>query len=411
MGVTFDRVMDPVTTQNPGNYSTAHGLAINLAVLDSTGRKVTLTTGVQPNNSMDSLIAVNLCDNLGTCMTVPHYALFHSGLTPISAVQTPAADGDTSQFYEHVVTFKGTIVSDSTMAHPTNLWINDQSGPPYNGVLVYTGGLVGDIPVKGDTVTMTARVEEYFRATEMSSLGDFNNVVIHSSGADPIPYEATAAELLADGEAFEGVLVTLCDSFVVASDSFDQYGFLIENTTTHEQVIVHRQPPQHTRYSYVPVEGTIINGITGVYKFQRDQFRLSPRYDADFNSFDTWCEGGPICCNYIPGDVNGVPPANGIDVTYGVAYFKGGNFPPVDCGTPVGPCPQSSPFYAALDVNGSCTTNGIDITYYVAYLKGGAPLRWCPTCPPCGIFAPSPELPTLMPSLGTKPIPVSGGSE
>jgi hypothetical protein len=91
-----------------------------------------------------------------------------------------------------------------------------------------------------------------------------------------------------------------------------------------------------------------------------------------------------LCCAYHPGDCNGNGTPNGIDVTYGVGYFKGGPRPPVDCGSPVGPCPQPSPFYAALDVNGNCTVNGIDITYFVGYLKGLQPaLLYCPTCPPC----------------------------
>jgi hypothetical protein len=88
-------------------------------------------------------------------------------------------------------------------------------------------------------------------------------------------------------------------------------------------------------------------------------------------------------CAYIPGDINGNGQANGIDVTYGVGYFKGGPPPPIDCGTPVGPCPQGSPFFAAGDVNGNCAFNGIDVTFYVSYLKGGQPaLLYCLTCPP-----------------------------
>jgi hypothetical protein len=93
-------------------------------------------------------------------------------------------------------------------------------------------------------------------------------------------------------------------------------------------------------------------------------------------------------CVYVPGDINGNGSANGIDVTYGVAFFKGGNVPPLDCGSPVGPCQQASPFYAAGDVNGNCAFNGIDITFYVAYLKGLQPaLRNCDTCPPAGLAA------------------------
>jgi hypothetical protein len=84
-------------------------------------------------------------------------------------------------------------------------------------------------------------------------------------------------------------------------------------------------------------------------------------------------------CAYRPGDINNVPPANGIDITYGVSYLKGGNPPPVNCSPP---CPQPAPFYAAMDVNGSCTTNGIDITYFVGFLKGGPSLLYCENCPP-----------------------------
>jgi len=86
-------------------------------------------------------------------------------------------------------------------------------------------------------------------------------------------------------------------------------------------------------------------------------------------------------CYYVVGDINNNGSANGIDVTYGVAYLKGGNVPPMDCNPPC--TSQPDPFYAAMDVNGNCAANGIDITYFVAYLKGLQPsLMWCDDCPP-----------------------------
>jgi hypothetical protein len=86
-------------------------------------------------------------------------------------------------------------------------------------------------------------------------------------------------------------------------------------------------------------------------------------------------------CHYVPGDINGNGSANGIDVTFGVAFFKGGNPPPIDCNPPCTSAPE--PFFAAGDVNGNCAFNGIDITFFVAYLKGIQPtLRNCETCPP-----------------------------
>jgi len=84
-------------------------------------------------------------------------------------------------------------------------------------------------------------------------------------------------------------------------------------------------------------------------------------------------------CSYFPGDINASGLANGIDVTYGVAYLKGGNAPPDSCNCP----PISFPFYAAMDVNGNCQANGIDITYFVSYLKGSQQaLLFCLECLP-----------------------------
>jgi hypothetical protein len=92
-------------------------------------------------------------------------------------------------------------------------------------------------------------------------------------------------------------------------------------------------------------------------------------------------------CAYVPGDITGSGGVNGLDVTYGVYYLKGGTPPSIDCGSPSGPCPQESPFYAAGDVNGNCSFNGPDITFFVSYLKGNqSALLYCPSCPPGGGF-------------------------
>ncbi|OGC93863.1 MAG: hypothetical protein A2W25_16340 [candidate division Zixibacteria bacterium RBG_16_53_22] len=94
--------------------------------------------------------------------------------------------------------------------------------------------------------------------------------------------------------------------------------------------------------------------------------------------------GGPGC-DYVAGDINDSGAPNGIDVTYGVTYLKGGSAPKDSCDCP----PMAFPFYAAMDVNGTCSVNGIDITFFVAYLKGQQPaLLFCASCPPAGMAAP-----------------------
>jgi hypothetical protein len=86
-------------------------------------------------------------------------------------------------------------------------------------------------------------------------------------------------------------------------------------------------------------------------------------------------------CTYVVGDVNNNAAFNGIDVTYGVGYFKGGNVPPYACDC------NGSVWYVAGDVNGNCTFNGIDITYMVGYFKGGPAPIPCPQCPPAAVLS------------------------
>ena len=83
-------------------------------------------------------------------------------------------------------------------------------------------------------------------------------------------------------------------------------------------------------------------------------------------------------CIYTAADINGNGVFNGIDITYGVSYLKGGIAPPDVCD-----CPGHGLIFAAADINGNCVFNGVDITYGVNYLKGiGAPPASCPDCPP-----------------------------
>jgi plastocyanin len=101
---------------------------------------------------------------------------------------------------------------------------------------------------------------------------------------------------------------------------------------------------------------------------------IHPQMTGTLTVLDTASSPG---CNYVIGDINGNGIANGLDVVYGVSYFKGGAPPPYSCD-----CPPHGTFFVASDVNGSCSFNGLDITYYVAYLKGGPALQACPNCPP-----------------------------
>jgi len=85
-------------------------------------------------------------------------------------------------------------------------------------------------------------------------------------------------------------------------------------------------------------------------------------------------------CDYVVGDVNGSDNYNGLDITYGVNFFKYGS-PVPQCTE----CPLCPDFYYCGDVNNSCNYNGLDITYGVNYFKYGSPApQPCDQCPPIG---------------------------
>jgi hypothetical protein len=84
-------------------------------------------------------------------------------------------------------------------------------------------------------------------------------------------------------------------------------------------------------------------------------------------------------CEYVTGDVNGSDNYNGLDITYGVNFFKYGS-PAPQCNPD---CPPCQGWHYCGDVNNSCNYNGLDITYGVNYFKYGSPApQPCADCPP-----------------------------
>lgn len=102
-------------------------------------------------------------------------------------------------------------------------------------------------------------------------------------------------------------------------------------------------------------------------------------YLQSINSDGTLGPPDTLGCSYEVGDVNNSGTYNGLDITYGVAFFKGGPAPLYEC-----ECTSGNTWYVSGDVNNSCSYNGLDITYGVAYFKGGAAPMCCEDCPPVG---------------------------
>jgi len=88
-------------------------------------------------------------------------------------------------------------------------------------------------------------------------------------------------------------------------------------------------------------------------------------------------ESNPGNCEYVVGDINASGNYSGFDITFSVAYFKGGIPPPYEC-----ECITGQIWYVAGDVNASCDFDALDITYGINYFKGGPAPIPCFYCPP-----------------------------
>jgi hypothetical protein len=154
--------------------------------------------------------------------------------------------------------------------------------------------------------------------------------------------------------------------------------------------------------STIPMQGVIVKALQDGAEIWRDTTDIDGNYimaemqlgaydiEASHAGFVTQTETGVEVfpdqtttvnfglhhtCVYVTGDANGNGTMNGIDVTYGVRYFKGGAPPPYSCYC------DGHTWYVAGDVNADCVYNGLDVVFIVACFKNGGSYHSCPACP------------------------------
>ncbi len=122
---------------------------------------------------------------------------------------------------------------------------------------------------------------------------------------------------------------------------------------------------------------TMSSGTLPLGQYHGNLRLLSNDFDNIRNDIPVTLTVGSPPCDYVLGDINGDSRTSGLDVIYGVSYFKGGPTPPDTCR-----CGIHGSFFIAGDVNNSCSFNGVDISRRVDFFKGGPILLPCQDCPP-----------------------------
>lgn len=165
-----------------------------------------------------------------------------------------------------------------------------------------------------------------------------------------------------DGDSLFGVEIQLTsstgESRSAITDSSGYYRILVPNT------------PVFADIQFSHPEPTLVDLDTTDYY-------VAPGDSAD--PLDV-CLVQSGCNPYIVGNVNGDSAYNGLDISYGIRYFRGDTtaIPSDSCDCP----PDSGYWYMVGDVNGDCSYNGLDITYGIAFFKGtNSAVYPCPDCP------------------------------
>lgn len=150
--------------------------------------------------------------------------------------------------------------------------LGDASGGEWSGLLMFGNDLTE--LERGDSVTITGEIDEWYGATELKYPTD---IVVHSSGHSlpPVSY-LTTGEIATgnDPEKWESVLVGVQDVEVTAEP--DQYGIWNVDDGSGDCRI-----DDWGTYSYSPGLGDQLSEIVGVLTYDWDEFKIQPRDDGD----------------------------------------------------------------------------------------------------------------------------------
>jgi len=131
---------------------------------------------------------------------------YYSGTTPISAVRVDDARGVLVPS-AYAARIEGNLTVEPGIFHPfvSQMFVQDGTG----GVQVFDNSLLS--LSRGDRVQFVGELEQFAGQTELSMSQTFGGygATFVSSGSAPAPVAVTVAQLAANGEAYEGRLVSL----------------------------------------------------------------------------------------------------------------------------------------------------------------------------------------------------------
>ena len=183
---------------------------------------------------------------------------------------------ETSPFNGETVSVTGIITADpndyTAVSSSTYGALADAGGGPWSGLLLYGDDLAG--LARGDSVTVTGVVDEYFGMTELKYPISY---VVHSSGHSlPAPEQMITGDLatVVDPEEWESVFVTVTD-LDVTQIGLPYYTWAFDDGSGECYAGTMGD------FTYAPAVGDTISSFTGLLWYSRDNYKIEPRDDAD----------------------------------------------------------------------------------------------------------------------------------
>lgn len=136
----------------------------------------------------------------------------------------------------------------------------------WNGLYVYDNT---HSPVKGDNITLTGKVSEYYNCTELSIITSY---VVNSSG-NTIPTPIALINSTAKDEQYEGMLLSISDGACIDTTAAGRW----REVQGTETLVIGKLMYPYAKYVVI---GTHYD-VTGLLNYTLNQFTLEPRDAAD----------------------------------------------------------------------------------------------------------------------------------
>ncbi len=268
--VTDDGSIDSVKLY----WGTGSGQLSNVIVMDPGTAPQYATSSPIPAQAEGTTVFYQITawdnDQNSSSTTELNYFIPYTGNIPISTIQYTTDPSGDSPLMGQTISTGGIVYAVDNSGTHMKIFIQDATGP-WNGVYIFDDGdFISTAPSRGDSITLTAYVDEYFGLTELNNISAFT---IESSGNPLYPPSIISTADMA--EEYEGVLVQFLNAECVNSDAGFGMWTINNGALAADSLFV-----DDDLFSYSATQGDFYD-VKGAGYYSFSEFKVLPRDGGD----------------------------------------------------------------------------------------------------------------------------------